>query len=195
MSIIYPVLLLLIPFATFGLMRPAGLWGNLIALVNLLIAALLAMNYFEWAAGFLVDMMPSLAYYADFMALWGIFAGVAFLLKAITDRVSLVRVRFSKPVEGLGNAAALLAIGWLMLCFTAASIHVAPLGRTAVFDGFTPTQGALWGMFPDRLWLGLVQRTSEGAFADGEIFDKDGSFLVRYAARRELFERPTPKAP
>src|SRR5579871_2010380 len=127
MSIIYSVLLLLIPFAAFALLRPAGLWSSLITLVNLLVAALLAMNYFEWAAGFLVDMMPSLAYYADFIALWALFAGVAFLLKAITDRVSLVRVRFSKPIEGLGNAAALLAIGWLLLCFTAASVHTAPL--------------------------------------------------------------------
>lgn len=192
MSMIYPVTLLLIPLVVVAMLRPAGLWGNLITFVNLLVASLLAMNYFEAAAVFIASLSPMLAYYADFIALWGIFAGAAFLLKALTDRASLIRVRFSGPIENVGNLAVLAATGWMLLCFTAASIHVAPLGRTALFGGFTPTRSVLFDVVaPDRLWLGFFQRTSEGALSAGQTFDKEGDFLIRYAARREAFERPT----
>ncbi|HEX3871370.1 MAG TPA: hypothetical protein VHV77_13085 [Pirellulales bacterium] len=189
MTFVFPGLLILVIVFVLAFRLAGGLWSNLIMLGNVIVAALVATNYFELVAGFLANNLSMLAYYADFLAIWVLFAVTLMVLKAVTDMASPVKVRFPKPVETIGNFAVLIAIGWLFVCFATMTIHLAPLGRDAFAGGFKPENANFFGFAPDRLWMGLVQRESEGTFATSNVFDAKGDFMVRYAARREKFDR------
>ncbi|HWB00296.1 MAG TPA: hypothetical protein VG713_17500 [Pirellulales bacterium] len=195
MGIIFPISLILLIVVIVAFRQSAGLWSNLIMLGNTVVAALVATNYFEPLATKLSGMLAALGMYADFVALWVLFAATVFALKIATDSVSRYVVRFPKVVELAGNYVALLALGWVVVCFTAMSIHTAPLSREPFAGGMKPEQANFFGFAPDRLWLGFAQRTSQGALAGGNVFDPNGDLTLRYAARRELFDRPEPKKP
>ncbi len=79
----YINLLLLAIFAgCVACLATGGLWSNFIMLVNVITAALLAVNYFEPLAGWLQGIDSSFMYVFDFVALWGIFGVSVGLLRA-----------------------------------------------------------------------------------------------------------------
>ena len=60
----------------------------------------------------------------------------------------------------------------------------------------------LFGFAPDHTWLGFVQKESQGALADGRRFkgpdgtmtdgnkfDPEGKFILKYSERRGRFEK------
>lgn len=191
LALLFPLVLVLILVIVAALLGSSGLWGNLITLVNTVVAGLLATNYFEAFAGWIVNTV-GLSYYADLAAFWLLFGVIFTVLRVATDLTSKFKVRFPKPVEMAGAYVLALAVGWVLVCLVTMSIHLAPLGRTVLFDGFKPEEPCFYGIAPDRLWLGFAQRASQGAFGGTKVFDADGSFLIRYAARREKFDRNEP---
>lgn len=190
MTIIFPVVLIVMMIVVLAVRMGSGLWSNLVMLGNIVVAALIAMNFFELLAGLIVGAAGFTAYYADFISIWVIFAITLMILKAITDIASRIKVRFPKPVETVGNLLLVAAIGWILVCFTTMTFHLAPLGREAVFGGFKPENPSFFGFSPDRMWMGFVQRESEGTLSSANIFDAKGDFMVRYAVRRERLDRP-----
>ncbi|HEX4130909.1 MAG TPA: hypothetical protein VHZ24_12780 [Pirellulales bacterium] len=194
MAVIFPITLVLLMVVVVAFRQAYGFWSNLIMLGNTIVAALVATNYFELLAGLLAGIASFLQYYADFIAIWVIFAVTVFVLKAVTDIVSRYSVRFPKPLELAGNYLSVLALGWVLVCFAAMTVHLSPLGRNAFAGGFKPESANFWGFAPDRLWLGFAQRTSQGALG-GNVFDPKGDLMLRYAARREQSDRPPPKTP
>ncbi len=158
-------LLLLVVFgAVVATGVKAGVWSNVIRLFNTITAGLLAVNYFEPLADLLDGFDSSYQYLTDFLSLWAIFAVSAGLLRAITDAISRVKVKFIKQVDlGLGIFFACWT-GWIMVGFTAMTLHTAPLARD--FLGFQPTpKSAMFLGFlePDRMWLGFARKESLGA--------------------------------
>jgi hypothetical protein len=117
-----------------------------------------------------------------------------------------VRVKFLKPVNQVGSLVLAAWIGWIMVCFTAMSLHTAPLGREYLVGSFVPEQRVdKWPVSPEICWLGFVQRESKGAFCrsasedflrknpdwKGEktrTFDPGGKFLPTYTTRRANLE-------
>ena len=81
-----------------------GLWSNAITLINMLLAMMLAFNYFEPLATMLDGMERSYTYLWDFLALWGLFAICYGLLRALTDMLSRKRVAFDFWVETVGRS-------------------------------------------------------------------------------------------
>ena len=55
--------------------------------------------------------------------------------------------------------------------------------REFAFGGFKPETGYFFGLYPDRMWLGFVQRMSRGPYYrdSKHQFDPQGEFLFRYA--------------
>ena len=178
-----------------------GLWGAAVTLINLVIAMLLATNFFEPLA----DMIESVGggsftYLLDFLVLWILFALFFGILRGITDMLSKTRVKFDMPVEMVGRTLFALWCGWLMVCFTTFSLHMAPLGAERPMGAFaTPTSGSFLGLAPDRLWLAFMQSRSRGALARGnfsgqshpedqaanvEAFDPFSEFPFKYHHRR-----------
>ncbi len=169
-------LILLLVFVACVIMNTtsssSGLWSNLLLLFNVLLAGLLATNYYEKLAAYLDKEMPSFTYLWDFVALWLIFAVSAGVLRAFTDLVSRVKVKFRKPVEMIGSIFLACWIGWIMVCFTAFSLHTAPLARNFLGGGFQPTpQSSMFlGLAPDRRWMSFAHKMSRpdsGSLAAG----------------------------
>jgi hypothetical protein len=168
----------------------SGLWGNLIMVFNVILAALIATNYFEPLAGWLDGQMASYTFLLDFISMWLIFALAIVILRAITDTLSRVKVRFKKPVELAGGLVCGGIVGWLMICFTLFSLHTAPLGVTFLRGGFIPGTKMFFGMAPDHQWLKFAREQSNpdnGPLTAGESFDPV-RYMDFYGRRRAQFQ-------
>lgn len=168
-----------------------GLWGNLLSMVNAIFAAIIATNLFEPAADFLDGQAPSMTYFADFLMLWLIFAFTFGVLRAITDQISMTRVRFKMPVEATGRILFGLLTAWVVVSFFLFSLHTAPLPRVHFGGSFGQSpDSSNFFLDPDRLWLGFIQSRSKGAFATSEpnVFDPESEFILKYGERRQRFD-------
>jgi len=196
MTWILPLLMFLIVFACVATLYTEGMWSNAISLINVVTAALLATNFFEPVARWLEGMQASYTYVWDFLALWGLFGLFMIVLRALTDQLSKVRVRFLKIADRIGSGLLSVWIGWVMVCFTMMTLHTAPLARNFLFEGFQPENKMIFSLAPDRQWLGFTQKMSMGAYSQSAtpaereryVFDPTGSFMPKYATRRANLE-------
>ena len=181
---------ILIVAACVGFLYNEGLWSNAVRLINVVLAALLAMNFYEPLARYLTSQFRSFTYFCDFIAVWVVFAFAIVFLSEITNRLSKVKVKFLNLADRIGSVAVAVWIGWIMVCFTATTMHMAPLARSPFRGSFEPEARAASTLSPEMLWLGFTQKISKGAFAKGEEpgFDPKGEFLPRYATRRAKLE-------
>lgn len=197
-------LALLVVFAiTAGVLWMHGLWSNVITLINMLLAMLLATNFFEPVAAFASSFSPAATYFWDYVALWVLFLIFFGTFRAITDGLSSSRVKFIMPVEMAGRTILALWCGWLMVCFVTFSLQMAPLNSATPLGAWqSPKDGTFLGFAPDRMWLGFMQQSSRGALARGhfggdrhpndsqlnvQTFDPHGEFPYKYALRRKKF--------
>ena len=196
------LVLVLIFFAVLGSLVREGLWSNAIKLFNVILAAMLATNYFEPLADFLTAKAPTYTYVWDLLSVWAIFCIALALMQTITDRLSRVQVRFRKPVETAGGIFFACWVGWMMICFTTFTLHLAPMSRSFLGDSFgaSPDSSTFFGLDPDRKWLAFMHTMSlDGSLAKSRpvgdtqtsVFDPDADFIFKYAASRERFEHMT----
>jgi hypothetical protein len=121
----------------------------------------------------------------DFLVLWLLFAIAFGILRAFTDTLSRESVEFDLPVEIGGRSVLALACGWVMVCFVAFSLHMAPLNSAAPLGAFaTPNSKTFAAASPDRMWLGYMYSRSRPAAFGGNQFDPNTDFLLRYRDRR-----------
>ena len=165
-----------------------GIWSSLVMLLNVLLAATVATAWYEKLVAVLEPRLPSFTYLLDFVALWGLYCLLLLGLREATDRISRTRVKLRRPVELFGGPLVAALVGWVMICFTAATLHTAPVPRDVVQP--TPEARMFFGLAPDRKWLAWVRgATLTGPFAvPGSAFDKDADFIIRYADRRKQLE-------
>jgi len=154
-----------------------------------LLAATLATAWYPAVVARLEPMFASFTYLLDFLALQGLFCLLVLVFREVTDRISGTRVKFRRPVELVGGPLVAMLTGWVMVCFTAASLHTAPVPRNVVQP--TPEARMLFEIAPDRRWLAWVRGSSiRGPFAaPAAAFDPDADFVLRYADRRHALER------
>jgi hypothetical protein len=210
MTLLLPLLLFVIFIAIAATLYPEGMWGNALTLVNVILAALVAANFWEPVARFAEGQAPSFTYFWDFLALWGLFALTLGIMRALTDLISKTKVRFIKIVDQIGGAFFAAWVGWVVVCFVAFTLHTAPLSRNFLFGGFDPQARMFLGLAPDRLWLGFTQWSSRGPYCRtltaGErqsnaygvdanpdeqnfaVFDRRSEFIPKYATRRGNLE-------
>jgi YD repeat-containing protein len=191
------LIVLAIVFASVACLWNQGLWTAILLLFNVMTAALLATILFEPVAN---AFSTSRGNYADFIALWGLFIFFMGLMRLATDLVSRRNVKFIWPVDIAGAIFFALCTGWILACFTVTSLHVAPLARSPLGGSFMPSpevDDRMFGIGPDRIWLAFIQNLSQGglrreeydeADAPVHVFDPDGNFIYKYAARRRLTE-------
>ncbi len=193
MTIILPILMLLLIFAVVATCFNEGIWSNLVRLINIITAGLLAMTFFEPLARALDGWQPSYTYLWDFLSLWGLFAVFLLVFREITDRVSHVRVRFLKVADRIGSVVLAIWIGYVMVCFTMMTLHTAPLSRNFLWGGFSTDSQArmFFGITPpDRDWLGFTQKMLTGAFAGAGVRPERGVHAqVRHPTHRPGEER------
>lgn len=186
-------ILILIWVICVAMLWNEGMWNNCITLINVLLAALLSMNFWEPLSDAVEKRMGSYTYVIDFLSMWFIFFLSYILLRMATDLLSQTRVKFKMPIEQTGRIVSPIVIGWIMVCFTLATMHTAPLARTAVRGSFQaePMSNNFLGLAPDRMWLGYVQHRSKNALSNSPlvVFDANGEYIFKYGARRERFSK------
>ena len=194
----FQIVLLAIIFAIVALNVNKGLWRNLITLINVLFAALLAMNYFEPAAEFLKSKDVTFDFMVDLLAAWGIFAAAMLLLRVVTDRLTKIRVRFIKPVDlGVGIFFSMWS-GWIVACFAAVTLHVAPLPRrhrgiAASFQFHSLPGSPLVGLYASAVVSGARPRGFLRGFR--LRLRPKGDFLLRYGRPSGRLEKLKEKNP
>src|SRR5262245_48284368 len=105
-----------------------GFWSSAVTFVNLLLAAMIASNYFEPLATMVETFgAGSFTFLLDFILVWGVFFVVFGILRAITDMLSQTQVKFDVPIEMAGRSIFAVLSGWLFTCFLAFTLHLAPL--------------------------------------------------------------------
>jgi hypothetical protein len=182
-----------------------GLWNLSITLVNLILAMLIATNFFEPVCTLIEGFNTSFTYLLDFLVLWMLFALAYGILRAFTDMLSKTPVKFNMPVEMAGRSILAIWCAYLMVCFTAFSLQMAPLNNPEPMGAWsTPLSSSFLGMSPDRQWLGFMQSRSRGALARGhysgdvhpsdqglnvQTFDPNSEFPLRYRQRRENYQK------
>ncbi len=191
-------------FTSVAMLIREGVWSNLITLINVICAGLIASSLFEPLADKFESSMPSFTYLADFLTIWGLFVVSFIVLRVVTEQLSKARVRFRMPVEWAAGGVLALWIGWVLVCFTCMTLHTAPLALHSFGGAFqseadVDESAMFMGLAPDRQWLGLMHKLSQGSLqasaaedegVDGvNVFDPQGEFIYRYGQRRRNLER------
>ncbi len=189
----YGMMMVVVAFVCIAMMWPEGMWGNAITFMNVILAILVSMNFFEPVASFLAPKVPSFAYYWDFLSLWLIFVVSLAVFSIATDELSKSKVRFRMPVEQAGRAIFALLTAWVFICFVTTTMHTAPLARTAFkgsFEANGPLSNNVFGRAPDRMLLSFIQSASQGSLKDlkPRTFDEKGEFILKYGARRHMLK-------
>ncbi len=130
------IILLLIFAICVAMLWNEGMWSNSLTLINVVLAALIATNYFEPAATFMDTKLPAYTYVWDYLMLWGIFFLAFSILRGVCDSLSKTQVKFKMPIEQAGRVLTSAAVGWIVICFTLMTLHTAPLARTPIRGSF-----------------------------------------------------------
>ena len=189
---------LLIMFFCVAFVFNEGLWSACLLLMNVLLAGIIAVNFFEPVANWFDSMAPSLTYFWDFLSIWLCFAIALVVLRLATGFLSGYRMRFKRPVDVAGGVFFSLLVGWVMLGFTLFTLHMAPLGQH--FLGFQQQRDThmIFGLSPDRTWLALMNKLSDpesGSLSrsanptDPHIFNPQDDFILKYGQRRKQYEK------
>jgi hypothetical protein len=176
-----------------------GAWSAGFTFVSVLLAGLLAMNFFEPLANYLeaaIAGSPEWAARWDVISLVGLFALFVFLLRFLTEYLAPTFMPVQPMVHEVGRWGFGVLTGYVSMAVLLTALHTAPLPRE--FLGFAPERKNLLGIVaPDRQWLGFTQHVSEKSIAGSRIFDGPQftlgdaqnrvwpSFPIRYASRRE----------
>jgi hypothetical protein len=186
---ILPFVLLAILAGVTAMLVREGLWRSLLMFFNVLAAAAIATAWYAPLANFLEGHLASYTYLLDFLSIWLIFCVVLALAREATDRLSPNKVEFPQLVERIGVGVPAFLTGWVMMAFTATTLHMAPVTRSDV-QPKPEAKMFFLGLAPDRAWLSWVRGSSRsGPFSRPDhAFDKDADFILRYADRRLKLE-------
>jgi hypothetical protein len=187
-----------------------GLWSNLITLVNLLLAAMIATSIYEPVSDLLLSFNKIYRLLYDFIAIWLSFCLAFFILRAITDVTSSFRVKFDPITEMAGRSILSIWIAIVFICFSFFTLQLAPLKPNTYKQNVPKSE---MGTIPDRAWLSFMQSRSRGALSAGtgkqifkkysleqhpddagknmRVFDPFSEFLPYHAEKRQdIADRP-----
>lgn len=156
-----------------------GLWSNLITLVNLILAGLIATSFYENANYELLARMRSFYYVLPFVTLWLLFGLSFMILRGLTDFLSSMRLKFDPITELVGRSLLSLMVALVLISFVSFTLQYAPLRQSLFSD--SPIAGAPLG--PDKLWLGFVRGCSNGSLS---YTAEETSIFPPYTATRTV---------
>ena len=188
-----------------------GMWSNLVTLVCLVFAGMIASSFYEPLADLLEGSLGRMTYLLDFISVWLLFFVAFGFMRLITELLSPYRVKFNEVLELVGRSVLSVWIGWAFVCFSMFTLHMAPIETAGFGGGFQGTKDQInfMGIGPDRMWLAFIQSRSMGAFSEykdsgilpeyrealhaddrdtnSRIFDSTSEFILKYRFRRLKF--------
>ena len=181
-----------------------GPWGAASTFVAVVLSGLMAMNFFESAAGIFASS-TEMQVRSDIVALLGIFALCVTGLRMGAEKLMPTQIEVSPMLYDGGRWGFGLLTGYVTAAIFLTALHTAPLPRE--FLDFTPERNNFFSLTsvenaPDRQWLAFTQYVSEHIFTTGNVFDRAdferykgsktgveswSSFPIRYADRRQQY--------
>jgi hypothetical protein len=140
-----------------------GLWSNLITLINLFLASLLASSIYQPIANELANINDTYRPLYDFIAVWLVFVLSFMILRGVTDILSAYRLKFDPVTEMIGRSVLSVWIAGVFVCFSFFTMQMAPF-PPSVYGDAKKSQEEL-GTLPDKLWLAFIQSRSRGALS------------------------------
>jgi len=175
-----------------------GIFTAFCMLVNVMVAGLVAFNYYEPLAAFLEPMLRgTLEGYEDAISMVALFAGTAALLRSAANALVNNEINYHPLVYQLGAGFFGLVTGYLLAGFLFCMLQTLPwhenfMNFDTKLEPSDPNAGIRRILPPDRVWLAMMQRASKLTFSSGAEFDKDGSFEIRYARYRRYNDTREP---
>jgi hypothetical protein len=182
-----------------------GLYTAFLMAMNVLLAGLVAFNFWEPLATLLAQALAGsfLAGCEDFICLMAIFALTLGILRTITNALANAEIAFPDVLQRVGGAFFGLVTGYLASGILVCMLQTLPwhedfLGFDPNYDADTPAV-MRQVLPPDRVWLALLYRAGAYPLANREdpaaasdaarydryyTFDRQGSFEARYARYR-----------
>jgi len=190
-----------------------GLWSNIVTLINLFIASLLASSLYQPMAQALHGINESYRDLYPFIGVWVVFCLAFFILRGATDVLTAFRLKFDPLTEMIGRSIVSIWIALVFICFSFFTMQMAPLPPAFYGSETMATEASQVGTMPDKLWLAFIQSRSRGALSASKtaggglkeyrltdhpddaglnkrVFDPYGDFLFEMEKRRwEISER------
>lgn len=156
-----------------------GLWSNLITLVNLILAGLIASSFVENLSFELFLRMKSYFVLLPFVSIWLLFAISFIVLRTATDVLSSMRLKFDTVTELIGRSLLSLAIAGVLVSFVSFTLQLAPLPPSLFSSDNVNIGGSPLG--PDKLWHGFFRQCSSGSLS---YTADETQFFPAYGASR-----------
>lgn len=149
-----------------------GAYAALVSLVSVILAGLLAMNFFEPLANLLQANSPaSWASRWDMIALIGLFVAFVALFRLVGDQLMPTYIQVHPLLHQIGSWGGGVLTGYVTMAFLLTALHTAPFPRD-YWGYFYPERelrsGPLSAFGPDYQWLGFTQYVTEKPFGKDE---------------------------
>lgn len=183
-----------------------GLWGAALVTLNLVVALLVALNFYEPLAALIDTNLSFLAGFGDVICLGLLFLVTFVALKAFTENVAPTMVRFPAIVDVIGRISfallgALITAGVIVLLF-----HVAPVSKK-IFGAVDYQSKPPFGAGLDHKLLAFFQWSTGkiftrypggvtdpfGEFGGAAAFDPRGDWLIRHQNARPAGDDVVPE--
>ena len=161
----------------YGFRWKVGMWGNFLSLGCVLFSILVAIGWWEEIAYFTAQQIPTMLFFADGVAIWGIFLIMLALLDLATRSMSAVKVKFADIVENVGNGIVLFLLFLALYGFFLFAEELGPVGEHANVSA----PG-------DSIAVQIFRMLSDGnlsGFTGGNQFDDKGNFRDLHLQRRQ----------
>ena len=174
---------LIILIVAWSLIRE-GLWGATLIFFEVIVAGLIALNFFEPLAGLVQDNLAFLAGYEDGLVLLLLFGLALFILHEADGALWPNMVRFPGLVHRGGAVVFGVLTGLAVSGFLLCAFQTFPVQTD--FLGYDSEQQMVMGMGLDRYWLAFGNRMSRKTMGRGadHVFDPQASFIDMYKIRR-----------
>ncbi len=105
----------------------AGFWSNTVMFFNMLIGALVATAFYGNIASAFLDVDMSWNFVAPFVSIWSLFFITTGIIRAGTDALSRIKLKFDVVTEMVGRSLMSIAVGLLFISFASFTMHMAPI--------------------------------------------------------------------
>lgn len=190
---------ILIVLGLAGLFFVQGLSTAFTTFCNVILAGLIAFNFWEPLADLLEPPLSRsfFAGYEDAICLTALFAVAFGLLRITTNALSGAAIDFHPLAQRAGGVFFGLATGYLLAGFVVCVFQTLPWHEN--FAGYEPDWQAHQSGFedlipPDRVWLALMHRAGKNSFGrpGHSTFDPEATFVIRYARFRRYGDDRNP---
>ncbi len=178
-----------------------GLFSSVAMLLKVVLAGLIAFNFWEPIADALDPILASrqLAGCEDFVVLVGLYAVALSLLRITTNYLAPDMLTEHGYFQYVGASGVGLATGYLVTGFLVCAMQTLPLDEHFLdYEPRSASESPFRTLVPpDRVWLSLMRHAGavplgHAGADDKKTFDQHGTFELRYRRHRRGFEGKAP---